>query len=217
MGNSSSSESSSYGMVVRDADSPFAPPRGVFRRKGKEGEVHLVRSTDGVAGETRRSVSRYDVTLARPSIGGQPGTFTRTGSFLVNPHLLRLRFNEERVTGSTNDLNLGGRGSPASSSRNSFVSMSSFGGDEERVNNPSAKTESSKNNNNNNNNDNINDNNSPSASNAGCPRCAERRTKTLASSSSSSRPAKRRRDSLENVAKDRRLSARNALFDSGRG
>ena len=224
MGNSSSSSESpsSYGMVVRDAESPFAPPRGVFRRKGDDGGVHLVRGTDGVAGETRRSVSRYDVTCAKPSMGGQPGTFTRTGSF-INPQLFKLKFDDERFSSSSssklnsNDANVHDnnrnnngnnnnhngnnnnnnnihilRGSPATSSRNSFISFSSFGEDEEIAKNEQDTRDSINNNNNDNN-----------ASNARCLRCVERRSKTHASN--------------ENVAKQRRLTARNTLFDSGRG
>ena len=216
MGNTSSSDSSSsYGMVVREAESPFAPPRGVFRRKGDDGAVHLVSSTDGVAGETRRSVSRYDVTLATPSIGGQPGTFTRTGSFLIHPHLLR-KYDEERAKRSVNGDDVGGRrsptsfftgyyvdrrGSPDSSSANSFFSPSSIGA--AHLDDENSSTSDSMNNNNNANIEKV----------AGCPRCNQRRTQTLSSSSHSRNP-KRRRDSSENASSERRLIARDALFDS---
>ena len=215
MGNSSSSSTtSSYGMVVREAESPFAPPRGgVFRRKaGDDGGVHLVRSSDGVAGETRRTVSRYDVTQATPSIGGQPGTFTRIGSFMVHPDLDRIRSaNDIRSSSPLSGGDFRRRGSPASSSQNSFVSLPSMGGDENlHVNDFHLKNQT------------FSNNEADSGERfSGCQRCAERRSKISSSTSRNNninnKDRQHRRGSDQKDQKERRLSARNALFDSGRG
>ena len=175
------------------------------------------------------SVSKYDVRLAQPSIGGLPGVFKRTGSFLVNPYSTPQSRLRERPFQSASNLDDTRTTPSRSSSRHSFVSAlsdehesnisHSTADAEENDNDKKKQGNNSKHQNlNDDDHDNINNNASSfDVPNSPCPRCVEERSARArddrTSASSSSRAPKRRRD---DGSKERRLSARNALFDSGR-